>query len=208
MTKLTSAMELLTLFHKTDFSVLNTTVYAHKLLSVLLTFVNQDVSQGYKAWPATELLMRRTGMGKTSLSKYRQGLLDANLLLQIDQNAGPGRSCVYYVNAPLIKKLAAQCGAVVSERLVGEAVLPPTRPVHKRNTAGLLNQPAKPLLEEFDSDPWAAPEVVSKAPQIEVKQGSGTNPDGSPMYFKNGMRRYTWDDVMPPITDQTEDQPF
>jgi hypothetical protein len=201
-------MELLTLFHKTDFSVLNTTVYAHKLLSVLLTFVNHDVSQGYKAWPATELLMRRTGMGKTSLSKYRQGLLDANLLLQIDQNAGPGRSCVYYVNAPLIKRLAAESGATVSERPVGEAVLPPTRPVHKRNTTGLLNQPVKPLIDEFDIDPWAMPEVVSKVPQIEVKQDSTANADGSPMFFKNGMRRYTWADVMPSIQEASQDEPF
>lgn len=208
MTKLTSAMELLTLFHKTDFEVLNTTVYAHKLLSVLLTFVNHDVSQGYKAWPATELLMRRTGMGKTSLTKYRQGLLDVNLLLKIVPNAGPGRSCIYYINAPLIKELSEKSGAKVSDRPVGQAVIPETKEQHKRNTSGLRNQPVKALEALDDVDPWGSVESVSEAVLDTPKGQAKTNPDGSPLYFKNGERRHTWGDVMPPLKEIAENDPF
>lgn len=145
-------MELLTLFHKTDFSVINTTVYAHKLLSVLLTFVNRDVSQGYKAWPATDLLEKRTGMKKSSLTKYRKALQDCGLLLQIVPNAGPGRSCVYYINAQKIVDLAEQCEVSKSDRPVAKAVVPMVRKPHKRNTAGLKNQPVKPAPAYYEDE--------------------------------------------------------
>lgn len=214
MTKLTSSMELLTLFHKTDFEVTKATVYCHKLLSVLLTFVNHDVSQGYKAWPATDLLKRRTGMGKTSLTKYRKALLDAGLLLQIVPNAGPGRSCIYYINADLIKELARKAGATVSDRPVGQAVLPEVREIHKRNTSGLMKgkeapeQPAAPPIEQDNSWAHFEAENVSETVLVAPEPIPDGNADGSPRFFKNGTRRYSWDDVMQPLRETTENDPF
>lgn len=212
--KTTSAMELLTLFHKSDYSDINLTVFEHKLLSVLLTFVNRDVSQGYKAWPATELLVRRTGIKTTTLTKARKSLLREKFLLQIVPNAGPGRSCIYYINPDRIIELAEKAGSEHSGRVVAKAVLPEVKEIHKRNTSGLKHQPEPPKqpvappTAQDDDCPWWASEEAAESVVVAPEPISDGNADGSPKFFKNGQRRYSWDDVMEKMYEEGEDQPF
>lgn len=154
--KLKTPMELLTLFHKSDFSDTNLSVYEHKLLSVLLTFVNHDVTQGYRAWPATDLLIKRTGIKTTTLTLARKSLLREGFLLQILPNAGAGRSCVYIINAAKIVELSEKAGNKSSDRGVVTPSVIPTKPIHKRNTDGLKNQPYRePYRPEPKPPAWA-----------------------------------------------------
>lgn len=134
-----SSMELLTLFHKSDFLDTKLTVYEHKLLSVLLVYVNHDVSNGYRAWPATELLTQKTGIHTTTMTAARKSLLREGFLLHIKPNTGPGRSCVYFINPEKIIELAAKAGVAASTKSVGKAILPEPIEQHKRNTSGLKN---------------------------------------------------------------------
>lgn len=155
-------MELLTLFHKSDFLDTNLTVYEHKLLSVILTFVNSDVSLGYKAWPSSETLTKRTGIKTTTLTTARKSLLREGFLLHIKPNAGPGRSCVYIVNPKKIIDLAEKAGSKATGKAGNQPYIPPAKPPHERNKTGLRNQkPAaqpKPVTEALEPD-WFADNI-------------------------------------------------
>ncbi len=138
MTKITP-MELLNLFHKSDSEFVGLSIADQKLLSVLITFINVDLSKGYKAWPNNETIKKRTGLGDTVITGGRKRLLSAGWLLSMEDAKGPGKSIVYYINAQKIIDVAKMSGSDSSKREVAE------KPTHKRNTSGLLqNKNKKP----------------------------------------------------------------
>jgi hypothetical protein len=178
-------MELTTLLNRSKDSVLNLTVYEFRFLSFLLARVNKDKlsTHGYLAWPGTDQIIEFTGLSKPTIERSRKTLVSAGWM-QYTPGHGAGSSNHYYINASkIISAYVASGYDAPDKEIYATVVQEKAKKQHKRNTDNLV-QNKKAKQEE------KSPEPVQDEPK--------TNPDGSPKWFKNGTRRYTWDDVMMP----------
>lgn len=157
--KQTSAFELTKLFHKSDEADINLSWSEHKLLSVLLAYVS-TTPEGYKCWPSTDTLKRKTGASKKTIERNRTALVEAGWITY-KSGRGPGCSNVYFINGVKIEEVAAKAGEYPSGSAAAEGEAPKQRE-YKRNTSGL---------KQGNKAPVAAPIVV--APKAEPVQQSG-----------------------------------
>lgn len=128
-----SAFELTKLFHKSDESDVNLSWSEHKLLSVLLAYVS-TTPEGYKCWPSTDTLKRKTGASKKTIERNRAALVAAGWITYTS-GRGPGSSNVYFISGEKIVDTAAKCGEHPSGSVAaGKA---PEQKEYKRNTSGL-----------------------------------------------------------------------
>jgi hypothetical protein len=122
--------------------------------------------------------------------------------MQYTPGHGAGSSNHYYINASKIVSSYVASGYDAPDKEVyATHVQEKARKPHERNTSGLKQGKTTPKPSEEKTSP------------MPVKEGSTTNPDGSPMYHRNGERRYTWDDAMPtpkqqPSYDDSLECPF
>ena len=151
--KLKSPWEILSLLHESDSQNVNLTVHERAVLSVIITFVNgEGISKdGYKAWPSTETIIRRSGVG-TSTTERSIVKLVADGWVTKESGKGKGSSNTYYVNADKIVKAAVLSGAKASDRPTGKTVVVETVETHKRNTSGLKSQQPKPQRVEYEEE--------------------------------------------------------
>ena len=133
--KKVTPMELLTLFHRSNNIDVDLSAHEHRLLSALITYINHDTSQGYKAWPSTDTLVARTGMHTSTIERSRKRLI-ANGWMQVVSGKGSGHSNQYFIDAGKIIAVAKLAGSVTDRKASPTPVLKPVKP-HERNTAGL-----------------------------------------------------------------------
>lgn len=186
-----SPMELTTLLNRSKQSVLNLTAHEFRFLSFLLARVNKAKlpTHGYLAWPGTDQIIEYTGLSKPTIERTRKSLVTAGWM-QYTPGHGAGSSNHYYINAGKILASYVESGnnrpdGVVHETKIEEKAKKP----HNRNTSGLMkgNAPPKPV----------APPIVVEEP---TESKPGLNPDGSPPFWPNGERRYSFDETMPVVS--------
>jgi hypothetical protein len=191
-------MELTTLLNRSKQSVLNLSVYEFRFLSFLLARVNKDrlPTHGYLAWPGTDQIIEFTGLSKPTIERTRKTLVSAGWM-QYTPGHGAGSSNHYYLNASKIVGAYVASGYDAPDKAIYEThVQEKARKPHERNTSGLKQGKTTPKATE-EKTPTASAKQPSECPT--------KNPDGSPMYHRNGERRYTWDDVMPKPQPSYED---
>ena len=182
-------MELTTLLNRSKDSVIKLTAHEFRMLSFLLGRVNKDKlpTHGYLAWPGTDSIIEFTGLSKPTIERCRKSLVSAGWM-QYTPGHGAGSSNHYYINAQKIVDSYVASGWKRPEGLIYTThVQEKPKKAHKRNTDGLKQNKAK-----TEQKP-----IVQDVPNMPVEQLPGLNPDGSPPYWPNGERRYSYDDVMP-----------
>jgi DNA-binding MarR family transcriptional regulator len=183
MEKTISPMELSTLLCKSKDSCVNLSLAEFRVLTYLLACANIKDGEGYKCWPSTETISEHTGIHIKTIEKVRKSLVDSGWM-QYKPGKGKGNCNTYYVNGFKIVECFMQSGNPRPKGVIAASVKIDPKEPRERNTSGLKqgNVAPKPSKE--------------KTPSAPDKEGSTTNPDGSPMYHRNGERRYTWDDRM------------
>lgn len=188
-----SSMELLLLLHKSSSEYVDLSLAERVVLSVILCHVNGELKNGYEAWPSTDILVSRTGMSTTGISKSRKALVDKGWM-QVVSGRKKGVANHYFVNAEKIVATAAKGGITHFGKELAPTVLNSTqKEQHERDVSGLKQgkvQPAAikptisktPVLDWFDQD-----EEVVKEVHIKLQ----SNSDGSNPFHSNGKRCYS-----------------
>lgn len=156
----------------------------------LLACANIKDGEGYKCWPSTDAISEHTGIHIKTVEKVRKTLVDSGWM-QYKSGKGKGNCNTYYVNGFKIVECYIKSGNERPKGVIAAARVDEPKKPHDRNTKGLKQgkttpEPAKPVQQ-----PKHAPDVVKQE-----TDAPGLNPDGSPPYFPNGNRRYSWEDVM------------
>jgi len=205
-----SPMGLLNLFHKSAAADVNLTVHEHRLMSVIITYINgEDLSKGYKAWPSTDTLIRFTGLGTTTIENGRKKLVKDGWLTIIS-GKGKGSSNQYFVNGAKIVEAAAKSGVSYNDQeAVKDASIPAQKEPHKRNmepARAAIGKPTvkvvEPTVAWFEDDPVKTFEKPTKV---------SINPDGSNPFHKNGLRCHSYEDHANATRNKVEtscDDPF
>jgi hypothetical protein len=205
-----SPMGLLNLFHKSAAADVNLTVHEHRLMSVIITYINgEDLSNGYKAWPSTDTLIRFTGLGTTTIENSRKKLVKDGWLTIIS-GKGKGSSNQYFVNGAKIVEAAAKSGVSYNDQEAAkDASIPAQKEPHKRNiepARSAIGNPTvkvvEPTVAWFEDEPV---KVVAKPAKVPV------NPDGSNPYHRNGNRCHSYEDHENSTRNKVEvasDNPF
>jgi hypothetical protein len=191
-------MELTTLLNRTKVSVSNLSIYEHRILAFLLARVNKDklTTHGYLAWPGTDDIIEFTGISKSTIERSRTNLVKTGWM-QYTPGHGAGSSNHYYINAHKIVSCYVGSGY---NRPAGDLyatnVSEKSSKRQGRNTAGLMQGKEAPK-----PAPKPEPTQVPVEPVKAAEDKPGPNPDGSPPWWSNGMRRYSWGEDMPPSKD-------
>lgn len=145
-----SPMALLTYFHNIDDCHLNMTAGEKVMMSVLITRVDNKLSNGYESFPAGDYLVKRTGLSIKTIERFRKSLLEAGWI-KIISGKGKGNSNHYFINAARIMELYNLCN---KKQIVFDAdglgivytKIENKLSNHARNTAGLTQN--KPITKQ------------------------------------------------------------
>lgn len=215
-----TSMELTTLLNRIKQSVSNLTASEFRMLSYLLTRVNNSkiTTNGYSSWPSTQSISDFTGLSTPTIERSRKTLVQAGWMQYVPGN-GPGNSNTYYINAQKIVDCVAMSGEKASEKAIAKTIMiEKDKAKRANNPSGLVQNKDKPKeIQKVVDKPVSKPIIVVDeddpfgghvAPKkVESVKGPGKNPDGSDPFFPNGQRRYSYKDVMDPFADDP-DVPF
>lgn len=92
-----SAMGLLNLLHKSANADINLLASEIRLLSVLITYGNEE-RYGYESWPSTDTLVYKTGLSERTLERAKKSLVKGDWIV-IQSGKREGKSNHYFINA-------------------------------------------------------------------------------------------------------------